>query len=111
MRLYAAGPSINIIATFVALIILSAASSGLVASHPGVYATGIIADEGAEETGLLPYEIIIRVEGVGVSDYSEFSEQMGLLSSGDEATFTVLSHPNSEGKRTVRDVSVTLGDR
>ena len=111
MRLYAAGPSINIIATFVALIILSAASSGLVASHPGVYATGIIADEGAEETGLLPYEIIIRVEGVRVSDYSGFSEQMDLLSSGDEATFTVLSHPNSERKRTVRDVSVTLGDR
>ncbi len=111
MRLYAAGPSINIIATYVALILLSAAASGLVVSHPGVYATGVIAEEGADDAGLLPYEIIIRIDGVRVSDYSEFSEQMDLLSSGDEATITVLSHPNSEGKRTVRDVSVTLGDR
>ncbi len=111
MRLYAAGPSINIIATYIALIMLSAAASGLVASHPGVYATGVIAEEGAEEGGLLPYEIIIRIEGVRVSDYSDFVEQMDLLSSDEEVTFTKLSHPNSEGKRTVRDVSVTLGDR
>ena len=111
MRLYAAGPSINIIATYIALIMLSAAASGLVASHSGVYATGVIAEEGAEEGGLLPYEIIIRVEGVRVSNYSEFSEQMDLLSSGEEMTFTKLSQPNSEGKRTVRDISVTLGDR
>ena len=58
MRLYAAGPSINIIATYLALLLLSAAATGLVASSPGVYASGIIADEGAEEGGLLPYEII-----------------------------------------------------
>jgi len=111
IRLYAAGPSINIIATYIALIMLSAAASGLVASHPGVYATGVIAEEGAEEGGLLPYEIIIRIEGVRVSDYSEFTEQMDLLSSGEEVIFTKLSQPNSEGKRTVRDISVTLGDR
>ena len=111
MRLYAAGPSINIIATYIALIMLSAAASGLVASHSGVYATGVIAEEGAEEGGLLPYEIIIRVEGIRVSNYNEFSEQMDLLSSGEEVTFTKLSQPNSEGKRTVRDISVTLGDR
>jgi membrane-associated protease RseP (regulator of RpoE activity) len=111
MRLYAAGPSINIIATYVALIVLSAAASGLVASHPGVYATGIIAEEGAEEAELLPYEIITRIEGVRVTDHSEFSEQMDLLSSGEEVTFTKLSRPNSEGLRTVRDISVTLGDR
>jgi membrane-associated protease RseP (regulator of RpoE activity) len=111
IRLYAAGPSINIIATYLALIMLSGAASGLVAGHPGVYATGVIAEEGAEEGGLLPYEIIIRIEGVRISDHSDFSEQMDLLSSGEEVTFTKLSHPNSEGLRTVRDISVTLGDR
>jgi len=111
MRLYAAGPSINIIATYVALIVLSAAASGLVASHPGVYATGIIAEEGAEEAELLPYEIITRIDGVRISDRSEFSEQMDLLSAGDEVTLTKLSHPNSDGLRTVRDISVTLGDQ
>jgi len=111
MRLYAAGPSINIIATYLALLLLSAAATGMVASHSGVYAAGIIADEGADEGGLMPYEIIIRIDGVRISDYSEFSEQMALLSAGDEVTLTKLSHPNSDGLRTVRDISVTLGDR
>tara|TARA_B100000700_G_scaffold203947_1_gene224246 strand:- start:57 stop:947 length:891 start_codon:yes stop_codon:yes gene_type:complete len=111
MRLYAAGPSINIIATYLALLLLSAAATGMVASHSGVYATGIISDEGAEEGGLMPYEIIIRIDGVRISNYSEFSEQMKLLSAGDEVTLTKLSHPNSDGLRTVRDISVTLGDR
>ena len=111
MRLYAAGPSINIIATYVALIVLSAAASGLVASHPGVYATGIIAEEGAEEAGLLPYEIITQIDGVRISGNSEFSEQMDFLSSGDETTFTVLSQLDSSGERSVRDLVVTLGDR
>ena len=111
MRLYAAGPSINIIATYIALIMLSAAASGMVASHPGVYATGVIAEEGAEEGGLLPYEIITQIDGVGVTGYSEFSNQMSLLSSGDDATFTVISHPDSTGERSERDLLVTLGDR
>ena len=111
IRLYAAGPSINIIATYLALLLLSAVATGMVASHSGVYATGIIADEGADEGGLMPYEIIIRIDGVRISDYSEFSEQMDLLSAGDEVTLTKLSHPNSDGLRTVRDISVTLGDQ
>ncbi len=111
MRLYAAGPSINIIATYLALLLLSAAATGMVASHSGVYATGIISDEGAEEGGLMPYEIIIRIDGVRISNYSEFSEQMDLHSAGDEVTLTKLSHPNSNGLRTVRDISVTLGDQ
>ena len=111
MRLYAAGPSINIIATYLTLLLLSVAATGMVASHSGVYATGIIADEGADEGGLMPYEIIIRIDGVRISDYSEFSEQMDLLSAGDEVTLTKLSHPNSDGLRTVRDISVTLGDQ
>ena len=111
MRLYAAGPSINIIAAYLALLLLSAAATGMVASHSGVYATAIIADEGADEGGLMPYEIIIRIDGVRISDRSDFSEQMDLLSAGDEVTLTKLSHPNSDGLRTVRDISVTLGDR
>ena len=111
IRLYAAGPSINIIATYVALIVLSAAASGLVASNPGVYATGIIADEGAEEAGLLPYEIITHIDGAEVPGNNEFSEQMGMLSSGEEIVFTVVSHPDSNGDRSEREITVTLGDR
>ena len=111
MRLYAAGPSINIIATYLALLLLSAAATGLVASASGVYASGIIADEGAEESGLLPYEIITHIDGEAISEYSDFSYEMSDLSAGDVAVFTVLSHVDSQGERTQRDILVILGDR
>ena len=111
MRLYAAGPSINIIATYLTLLLLSAASTGLVASSPGVYASGIIAEEGAEGGGLLPYEIITHIDGASISGYSDFSDEMSSLSADDSAIFTVLSHPDSQGERTQRDVEVNLGDR
>jgi len=111
MRLYAAGPSINIIATYLALLLLSAAAGGLTVSSPGVYASGIIADEGAEEGGLLPYEIITHIEGESISGYSNFSVEMSTLSAGDSAVFTVLSHPDPQGVRIQREVVVTLGDR
>ena len=111
MRLYAAGPSINIIATYVTLILLSATAAGLVAGNPGVHASGIIADEAAEEAGLLPYEIITHIDGNEVPGYEAFSNEMDELSVGDQATFTVLSHPDSGGERVERDLVVTLGDR
>ena len=110
MRLYAAGPSINIIATYLALLLLSAAATGLVASSPGVYASGIIAGEGAEEGGLLPYEIITHIDGEMISGYSDFSDEMSNLSAGETAVFSVLSHPDSDGERVQRQVVVTLGD-
>ena len=68
-------------------------------------------EEGAEEAGLLPYEIITQIDGVRISGNSEFSDRMGFLSSGDEATFTVLSQPDSSGERSARDLAVTMGDR
>ncbi|MEE3232112.1 MAG: M50 family metallopeptidase, partial [Candidatus Thermoplasmatota archaeon] len=111
MRLYAAGPSINIIATYVILILLSVTAAGLVASNPGVHASGIIADEAAEEAGLLPYEIITHIDGNEVLGYEAFSNEMVELSVGDQAIFTVLSHPDHEGERVERDLIVTLGDR
>ena len=111
MRLYAAGPSINIIATYVILILLSATATGLVAGNPGVHASGIIADEAAEEAGLLPYEIITHIDGNEVLGYETFSNEMAELSVGDQATFTVLSHPDHEGERVERDLIVTLGNR
>ena len=111
MRLYAAGPSINIIATYVALIVLSAVASGLVAEQGGVHAKGIVEDSAAESAGLLPYETIIYIDGVAISDYGDFNEIMSTLSAGDGALFTVLSSPAENEDRELRHISVTLGDR
>ena len=62
MRLFAAGPSINLIATFVVLVLLSATANGFVAKNPGVHATGIIGETGAQDAGLMAYETITHID-------------------------------------------------
>ena len=46
LRLFAAGPSINIFATYAVLILLSSVASGMVAENDGVYARGIVVGGG-----------------------------------------------------------------
>tara|TARA_Y100001960_G_scaffold270853_1_gene297196 strand:- start:364 stop:1377 length:1014 start_codon:yes stop_codon:yes gene_type:complete len=110
IRLYAAGPSINIVATFVSLILLGVISSGFVAANPGVHALGVIEGGGAEEAGIMPYDIITEINGVSVEDRSSFSEQMDTLSAGEVALFTVIPHSGSE-EGVALEKTVTLGDR
>jgi len=109
MRLYAAGPSINLLATLVVLVLLSATANGFVAENPGVHATGIIKETGAEEAGLLPYETITHIDDVKVSDYEDFTEVMKYYSSGEVASFTVISSP-TDGLET-RVIEITFTDR
>lgn len=111
MRLFAAGPSINILATYVVLILLSAVSSGMVAENEGVHARGIVQGGAAEGAGLLPYEIITHMNGVEVPDGDAFSVQMEELSAGDQVAITVLSDPSLDGVREERTIELTLGDR
>ena len=111
MRLFAAGPSINIIATYVVLILLSAIASGMIAHNEGVHSRGIVVGGPAEGANLMPYETITHINGVGVPGYSEFTNEMGRLSAGDQATFTVLSLPDFGSERDEREMTVTLGDR
>ena len=111
MRLFAAGPSINILATYVVLIILSSVSTGMAAEHEGVHARDIVLDGPADHAGLSPFETITHIEGQEVVDYDGFSDVMGGLSSGDQVSLTVLSSPSPEEPRAERSVEVTLGDR
>ncbi|GIT75237.1 MAG: hypothetical protein Ct9H300mP30_2990 [Methanobacteriota archaeon] len=90
---------------------LSAAAPGLVASNPGGVRHWNHRREGAEDAGLLPYEIFTHIDGAGCPGNNEFSEQMGVLSSGEEVVFTVVSHPDLNGDRSEREITVTLGDR
>ena len=109
MRLYAAGPSINLLATFVVLVLLSATANGFVAQNPGVHATGIIKGTGAEDAGLLPYETITHINDVRVSDYEEFADAMKPYSSGEVANFTVISSLNDNSE--TRVIQITFTDR
>ena len=117
MRLFAAGPSINLIATYIVIILLSSTANGFVAKNPGVHAVEIIEDTGAEKSGLLPYEIITHMNGIPVPDYEIFSEEMDGFQPGDEITLTVLSGSwsaadfNQKTEQSQRDIGVTLMDR
>jgi len=110
LRLYAAGPSINLIATFVVLILLSATATGFAAKTPGVHAAAIIEDTGAEDAGLMPYETITHIDEERISDYTEFTDAMGVYSSGETAEFTVVSSA-AHGEAETRIIEITFTDR
>jgi len=110
MRLYAAGPSINLLATFLVLVLLSATAAGFAAENPGVHAAAIIEDTGAEEAGLMPYETITHIGDIPVEDYEQFTEAMKAYSSGETAEFTVLTSA-AHGEVEQRIIEITFTDR
>ncbi len=110
MRLYAAGPSINLLATFIVLILLSATATGFAAENPGVHASAIIEDTGAKDAGLQPYETITHIDEVRVVDYDSFTEAMKAYSSGETAEFTVMSSA-AHGEVEQRVIEITFTDR
>ena len=111
LRIYAAAPSINIVSTYIVILLLSCTASGFVASEPGLHAKGIIVDSGAEEAGLEPYEIITHLDGIHVPDYDSFTEIMDSKSAGDEMNLSVMSRKNEMGDRETREIVVTLTDQ
>ena len=112
LRLFAAGPAINLVATFIFLIVLGFVSSGFIASNPGIHAIAIIDEGGADEAGIMPYDIITHVDGVEVPDYGSFSEQMDSLEAGEIIIFTVIPYSADDGEWGISsDVPVTLGDK
>ena len=112
LRLFAAGPAINLVATLIFLVILGFVSTGFVASNPGIHAIAIIDEGGADEAGIMPYDIITHVDGVEVPDYNSFSLQMDSLEAGDVIIFTVIPYSAEEGEWGISsEVPVTLGDK
>ena len=111
LRIYAAAPSINIVTTYIVLILLSCTASGFVASEPGLHAKGIIIGSGADDAGLEPYEIITHLDGIEVSDYDSFTEVMDTKNAGDEMNLSVLSRKDDAGERDSRNIIVTLTDQ
>ena len=112
IRLFAAGPSINLVATFLFLIVIGFVSSGFVATNPGIHALAVIEDGGADEAGIKAYDIITHVDGNEVTDYESFSVQMDSLKSGDEVIFTVIPYNDEERSwEESSEILVTLGDK
>ena len=111
LRLFAAGPSINIFVTYVVLVLLCSVASGMAAENNGVHARGIVVGGGAEEAGLMPFETITHIDDNEISDYSDFSGEMDGLAAGEVAQLTVLSRDDSTDTWSERRIAVTMGDR
>nr|AIE98507.1 putative peptidase M50 family [uncultured marine group II/III euryarchaeote KM3_05_H10] len=110
-RVFAAGPAVNIYASFLGFLLLAAVASQFIAADPGIHATGIIEDEPAHAAGLEAWEIITHMNGTPVRDYAEFGEVIDEYSAGDQVNLTVLSVPDANGEREQRTVSVVLSNK
>ena len=110
-RVFAAGPAVNIYASFLGFLLLAAVASQFIAADPGIHATGIIEDEPAHAAGLEAWEIITHLNGEAVRDYAEFGEVIDQYSAGEQVEFTVLSVPDADGARQQRSVPVVLSDK
>ncbi|HJM29780.1 MAG: site-2 protease family protein [Candidatus Thalassarchaeaceae archaeon] len=110
MRLYAAGPSINLLATWIVLILLSATATGFTSEVNGVHASAVIIDSGAEDAGLLPYETITHIDGFEIIDYDDFTGTLESYSAGESALFTVLPSPFDK-ENSEREIEIVFTDK
>ena len=110
LRMFAAGPSVNIVMTYFVVILLAVVSSGLTAKQDGVYAVGIVEGSGADEAGLLPYELISEIDGVAIATGDDLTRILNQHDSGDLITMLVSSNP-IHGDVVFREVDVTLTDK
>ena len=110
IRLYAAGPSINLLATWIVLILLSATATGFTSEVNGVHASAVIIDSGAEDAGLLPYETITHIDGFEIIDSDDFTGTLESYSAGESALFTVLPSP-FDNENSEREIEIVFTDK
>jgi membrane-associated protease RseP (regulator of RpoE activity) len=111
MRMFAAGPAVNIYAALFTWLLIGALATQFAATDPGVHAPAIIEGAPADEAGLEPWEIITHFNGTAVTNPEELSAELAEHSAGDNVSLMVLSSPDSNGDRSLRTVNVTLADR
>ena len=61
MRIFSAGPAVNLIFAFFLTLILAIGISGIEPSIQGAYSAGIVVDGPADNAGLEPYDLIVGV--------------------------------------------------
>ena len=109
LRLYAAGPAVNIVTSFLFFLLIAAVCSQFTATTPGAHASGIVSDAPAEAAGLQPYETIIAADGEMIGSAADMSAFLSSHSANDSVTLTVVGRPMVGGGE--REVVVSLADR
>lgn len=110
-RLFAAAPATNMYAGLFSWLLICLLASQLSVINPGVHASGIIEESAAAESGLQPWEIITHVDENPVPTAAEMTEQLDSHLAGETVNLTILSHPDDNGMRAERVISVTLSSK
>ena len=113
MRIYAAGPAVNLVFSIILVSILAVAINGVNPTMQGAYSPAIVADGPANESGLEPYDIIIEVNNESISNADDLREILESSKAGDILLFTVLKYngTNMTEWKEENTVEVQLGDQ
>ena len=105
LRLFAAGPSTNIFACVLCLIMLGGLAGQFAAEQPGLHPRGIVEDSGAAEGGLAAYDTIIAIENNSVTELGDFESIMESYSAGDTITLDIIRQESGLSEQIVVNLS------
>ena len=106
LRMFAAGPATNLFAAFIMLLLLGGVAGQFVAEDEYIHVRGIIAEEGANEAGMEPWDTLVSIDGKPVHTTEDFRSIMGDYAANDTVDLVVI---HQDGQR--ETLSATFGDK
>ena len=112
MRIYAAGPAVNLVFATFLVIILAVGMSGVNSTIEGAYSPAIVKDGPADESGLEPYDIVIAGNNQSISSSEDLRNMLNSSKAGDILVLTILKYNGTNGIEWEEEeiIQVTLGD-
>lgn len=106
LRMFAAGPATNLFAAFIMLLLLGGVAGQFVAEDDYIHVRGIIAEGGANEAGMEPWDTLVSIDGKPVHTTEDFRSIMGGYAANDTVDLVVI---HQDGQR--ETLSATFGDK
>ena len=110
MRTYAAGPAVNLVMAALLTVALASVMMSVEPYDDGAYSPAIVVEGPSEIAGLLPYDIIIKVENTSIESASDLQNKLSQASAGDIWTMTVLPYENGTWGDQI-ELEIILGDK
>jgi membrane-associated protease RseP (regulator of RpoE activity) len=105
LRLFAAGPSTNLFACIICLLMLGGLAGQFIASQPGLHAQGIVEESGAADGGLNAFDTIVAIDNQSVTSLADFDAVMSSHSAGDVVTIDIVRHDSGQSQQLVVNLS------
>ena len=110
MRTYAAGPAVNLVMAALLTVALASVMMSVEPYDEGAYSPAIVVEGPSEVAGLLPYDIIIKVENTSIESASDLQNELSQANAGDIWTMTVLPYDNGSWGNQI-ELEIILGDK